>query len=104
MAESAYNHATSIGPKAGQIIDTPVKETGGGDYLIVDTGASNHIICDQRCILHPEKHIPVDITVKTANGSTKATSLGPASFIIQDSDGGENTISPATLSFVPSSK
>ena len=89
MAESAYNHATSIGPKAGQIIDTPVKETGGGDHLIVDTGASNHIICDQRCILHPEKHIPVDITVKTANGSTKATSLGPASFIIQDSDGGK---------------
>ena len=72
--------------------NTSVKMIGGAGSFIIDTGVSNHIVYDQRCILHPEKHIPVDIVLKTATGSTKATSKGPASFIIQNEKGESFTL------------
>ena len=96
MAEWTCGSTEGAEPKMGRstkmCIDTSVKEIGGGAYLIVDTGASNHIIYDQRCILHPEKHTPVDIIIKTGNGFTKATSQGPASFTLQDAIGGKYNI------------
>ena len=82
------------GDKSSESVENniPVKTTGGGGTFIIDTGAPDHIICDERCILHPEEHTPVDIMIKTGTGSNKATSRGPATFIVYNKDGHEYSL------------
>ena len=102
-----FESSTVMAPKIGDNDDvkhgTSVKEIGGVGTLIIDTGVSNHIICDQRCIIHPEKHTPVDIIIKNGTGLTKATSQGPATFIIYDADGKEYKLTRNVL-FCPEFK
>ena len=69
------------------IIDIPGHLVEVQDSLIVDTGASDHIICDKRCIIQPEHHRPTRIRIRTGNDVSKVTSVGPASFIVNDDTG-----------------
>ena len=71
-------------------------ETGG--VLHVDTGASDHIIMDGRCILQPELHThDVRIRVRTGNRTTAVTSVGPATFIVRDQNNQMVTITRKVL-------
>ena len=62
-------------------------------YLLVDTGASNHIINDFDCVkpfldLHQKRPIHIE----TGAGNVTVESVGPAGFIIKDDQGNERCI------------
>jgi len=57
------------------------------DFFFVDTGASDHIICDPRLIIEPQKHKAWPIQIHTGNGTTIAKSYGPAVFMVRDNQG-----------------
>ena len=83
--------------------NSTVKKIGGGGAFIIDPDATDHIICDEQCILHPEDHEPVDVILRTGTGSTRATSRGPATFTIHDEDGNEYSLTRNVL-FCPEFK
>ena len=57
------------------------------NQLVVDTGASDHIIFDERCIRQHDMHVPTRIRIKTGNKVSAVTSVGPATFAVQDNHG-----------------
>ena len=63
------------------------KQSVNTAYLYIDTGASDHIISDERCITEPGKHQPVSIAIRTGNGVSYAKSRGPATFTVKDTNG-----------------
>ena len=55
--------------------------------LLVDSGASDHIIIDRNCITRPEQHNrSLRIRVRTGNDTTSVTSIGPATFVLLDAN------------------
>ena len=60
------------------------------NQLVVDTGASDHIIFDERCIQQLDMHTSTRIRIKTGNKVSAVTSIGPATFAVQDNHG--NTV------------
>lgn len=62
------------------------------NFMFIDTGASDHIVCDPKMLILPEEHKPVDIEIRTGNGTTKAKSRGPAKITVRDSSGKKHDI------------
>jgi hypothetical protein len=56
-------------------------------FLFVDTGATDHVIYDGRCLTQKDQHKRVNIRIRTGNGVSMATSYGPATFIMKARDG-----------------
>ena len=94
-AEKAFHVAVSIQKRevaATAHTVSIVEAHGSADatakpFLYVDTGASDHIINDARCIVNPSMHRPVNIRIRTGNGISHAKSRGPATFNVADRDG-----------------
>ena len=71
------------------------------NFLYVDTGASTHIICDERCLINLEQHVQTMLGIKTGNGISYAKSRGPAAFLVVDDKGREYELIREVV-FVPS--
>ena len=61
---------------------------GAPGEIFIDTGCSDHLCSDKRCLINPESHKKVRIPIETANGISMAESQGPAVFTVKDSSGG----------------
>ena len=70
------------------------------DYLLVDTGTADHIVCDHRLLINPSKHEPAGARIITGAGECIAKSRGPAAFTFKDKDGKPFTIIREVL-YVP---
>ena len=55
--------------------------------IFIDTGCSDHLCCDRRCLINLDKHKRVRIPIETANGISMAESQGPAIFTVRDTSG-----------------
>ena len=60
-------------------------------YLLIDTGASDHIIFDSRCIVDASQHKPCNVVINTGNGVSPIQSRGPATFIVSATVDGRTT-------------
>ena len=80
-AEKCMAHTVTIAEAHGS------SDATAKPFLYVDTGASDHIINDARCIIDPSLHRPVNIRIRTGNGISHAKSRGPATFNVTDRDG-----------------
>jgi len=62
------------------------KDTHGKQgEIFIDTGCSDHLCCDERCLINLTEHKKVRIPIETANGISMAESQGPAVFTVKDS-------------------
>ena len=64
-------------------------QSGPSPYLLIDTGASDHIIFDARCIVDPALHKSCNVVINTGNGVSPVQSRGPATFIVNAIEGGQ---------------
>ena len=70
------------------IIDLTCLLSGGyKNEMFVDTGASDHIVVDSRCVVRPELHRPSKVRIKTGNSVSCITSIGPVSYNVKTEAG-----------------
>ena len=62
------------------------KHEGSLDYVVVDTGATGHLVNDKR-LIDPSKHTPHRVRIRTGLGECFSESIGPVTFIIHDVNG-----------------
>jgi hypothetical protein len=62
------------------------KHEGPLDYVVVDTGATGHLINDKR-LIDPSKHTPHRVRIRTGLGECFSESIGPVTFTVYDANG-----------------
>ena len=100
--EDEKGHTTIIvetppAPTVNAHISALSEHTGS---LIIDSGASDHIVNDPRCLVRLHEHKPSTVTVVTGTGTTRVHSKGPAEFNLTDKNGEPYTIEREVL-FAP---
>ena len=109
-AEEAYKLRTENVPSVcllqdGSVGSTDVflSDTDRHHHLIIDTGATGHLVCDRTCLVQPAQHKPLQIRIRTGNAVSFSESIGPATFIVRDIRGYEYPLT-RTVIFAPEFK
>jgi len=55
--------------------------------LVVDAGATAHVLSDSACLVHPSAHRSISIAIRTGNSTSYSKSIGPATFLVSDVNG-----------------
>ena len=94
---SAIIQYPALSDATESIVDITCLKSGCANEMFVDSGASDHIIVDSRCVVRPDLHRPSGIRIKTGNSVSQITSIGPVSFNVKSDSGEVYTITRRAL-------